>query len=140
MQEHLRIKLPSAVYKKGPEKEVSHECIAVIQGLLDIRPKRRFGYRNVQEFTSHAWFAQLSLEYASIGRGDVAMKPSFQPGNKHTRMKCLQQDHLAKENAVDDFRQDDTTSSDEDKVSTEPAKRMDSKLFEEFAFKKAHEF
>lgn len=85
MPDHLRVKLPSTVNEKETEKKLSCECIAVLQGLLDIRPMRRFGYGNVQELTSHAWFTQQQLDYTSIGRGDVALKPSFQPGNQLTK-------------------------------------------------------
>ena len=58
--------------------QVSHACVAVMEGLLDVRLWSRLGAgRNFQALQTHAWFQELGLEWSAVVAGDVP--PPFVP-------------------------------------------------------------
>lgn len=58
--------------------QISHACVAVIEGLLDLRLWSRLGAgRNYRALQTHPWFEDLDLEWESVITG--ACSPPFVP-------------------------------------------------------------
>lgn len=78
---HLRVHIPRDNPWLG---QMSDECVAVLKGLFEVRPKYRLGARNMTELKTQPWFKTFGF-----GDWNVLMTqtypPHFQPGKRFIR-------------------------------------------------------